>query len=200
MSHFDPSMIPANMWPAIDSQGHAPSEPQKTTEDNNEHEDDSPAPRPEGLEPVFAEDFDHIFMLDSVFDEARAYFAARRPEAACLLLGPKNHDLVTHMLTDEEGRATPVSFTLAAASLNRQVKPYLAAGCDIKGIWHLHPPGVTSLSYGDITYVRNLFLNSKNSSLDRFLMPITAGGRFYGFVVTRSEDELTIRRARPVLQ
>src|SRR5207244_1202951 len=99
----------------------------------------------------------------------------------------------------DDGIATPASFTLAAASLNRKVKPYLAAGIDIHGVWHLHPPGFTSLSFGDIEYVRKLFSNPKHRSLDRFVMPITAANRFYGFVITRDGKKLCIRNARLVL-
>jgi hypothetical protein len=151
------------------------------------------------LEALFRDDFDQICMTQAAYEEGRSFFASQQPEAACLLLGPTNADLITHIVIDDEGEATPVSFTLAAASLNRKVKPYLAAGLDIHGVWHLHPPGVTSLSFGDLEYARKLFANPKHQGLSRFVMPITASGHFYGFVLTRAGTVLGVRAARLVL-
>lgn len=151
------------------------------------------------LEPLFLDDLDRIVMCHSAYDEARAYFAEREPEAACLLLGPKRDAIVTHIIVDNEGKATPVSFTLAAASLNRKVRPYLAADMDVKGIWHAHPKGVRSLSHGDVAYAGRIFLNPKNRALDRFIMPITTDGRFHGFVLARSGTALCVRHAQLVL-
>src|SRR5438132_1068810 len=77
--------------------------------------------------------------------------------------------------------------------------PFLAAGLDIKGVWHLHPPGVTALSCGDIVYAARLFRNPKHAGLDSFAMPITADGHVHGFLVAREGDALRVRCARLVL-
>ena len=145
------------------------------------------------------EDLDSLVITQSAYSEAQAYFVSRAPEAACLLLGPRTEDLITHILVDDEGEATPASFTLAAESLNRKVKPYLAAGLNIQGIWHLHPPGYTSLSDGDLAYALKLFRNPKHGGLCRFALPITTSSHCYPFVLTRQGHLLAVRAARLIL-
>ena len=51
--------------------------------------------------------FAHILITQTAYQDVQAYFAGRQPEAACLLLGPKNDSIITHLLADEDGRATP---------------------------------------------------------------------------------------------
>lgn len=195
---FEHNHRPSSSDPFETVAASAPIEPEAAMRD--ESPDEAPLLRSDGfLEPAFLDDLDRIVMSHSAYEEACLYFAERDPEAACLLLGPKRDALITHIVVDEEGAATPMSFTLAAASLNRKVKPYLAAGIDIKGVWHLHPRGCRSLSHGDIAYAGKVFINPKNQALDRFVMPITADGRFHGYVLARDGAALCIRYAQLVL-
>jgi len=77
----------------------------------------------------------------------------------------------------------------------------LACGLDIKGVVHLHPPGVHSLSSGDLVYAHKIFANPKNRSLDRFLMPIVSDGIMFSYVLIRDggTGRLCVRSAHLVL-
>jgi proteasome lid subunit RPN8/RPN11 len=198
MLHFDPFDVSPRPQPnPTEPETNSPALPPPGTADGDDGE--GPVPFDGCLPATFLEGIDHLLMGQAAYREATAYFASRQPEAACLLLGPRTDEFVSHILIDDEGEATPASFTLAAASLNRKVKPYLAAGLNIKGIWHLHPSGVTSLSAGDVWYARKLFSNPKHRGLERFAMPVTSGGRCYGFMLTLVGGIIGVRTARIVL-
>lgn len=199
MHTFDPFGFPFDPWPAVDPPGPPMTPSVAPADDGGADQFDPQARGDDFLQPVRLTDLDCILLSQPAYDEGRAYFADKLPEAACLLLGPKKDTAITHILPDETGQATVVSFTLDAQTLNRRVKPFLAADLDIKGVWHLHPCGVTSLSGGDIAYAGKLFLNPKNAALDRLVMPLTVDGRFHGFVLTRSGGTLCVRRAQLVL-
>jgi proteasome lid subunit RPN8/RPN11 len=158
---------------------------------------DEPPRRLEALCVSFLDTPDVLLCSQAALEEVLQALRERPPEAAGLLLGPRNHELVTHFLPDEDGEATPASFTLAGRGLTLKLKPYLAAGLDCKGIAHSHPAGITCLSSGDLLYVQRVFQHPKNAALQRFCMPVVAGGRLYPYVVLRlPEGGLGVRPAR----
>jgi len=124
-----------------------------------------------------------IQMSHMSYDVMMDYLTAHRPERAVALLGPKDHDAVTHILIDEDGEATPASFTFGHVLVNEKMKIYVAAGLDVKGIAHSHPLGCTWPSGGDLKYVARCFASDKQGTLDRFLLPIVCGQRLYPYVV-----------------
>ena len=109
------------------------------------------------------------------------------PEKGGLLIGPKDHEAVTHFHLDDSGEATDASFTFDHAALNDALKGYVAAGLDCKGYVHVHPPGCDRPSYGDLAAVRALFAKQKNGGLHRFLLPIIASGQLHPFVIERQD-------------
>lgn len=151
------------------------------------------------LTPVVLPDADAILLSQAVYLEVLDEFDIHEPEAAGLLIGPKNHGIVTHFLLDDTGAATPVSFTLDHVQLNQKLKPFLACGLDVKGVVHLHPPGIHSLSFGDLVYARKVFGNPKNQNLDRFLMPLVVDRRMYGYVLIPDGAGLRVRPAKLLL-
>jgi hypothetical protein len=126
-------------------------------------------------------------MSSGSFFEMMAYLTSRPPELGLALLGPKNHDAVTHVLIDESGHATPVSFTLGHVLLNEQLRAYTAAGLDVKGIAHSHPRGCCWPSLGDLRYVAKCFAADRGQSLVTFLLPIVVGQRLYPYIVYRDD-------------
>ena len=149
--------------------------------------------------PVFFDELEEILIAQGTFEDILATLRARTPEAAILLLGPKNGVAITHILPDEAGIGTPASFTLDARGLTKKLKPYVALGLDCHGVAHSHPSGITRLSYGDLCYAQKIFLNPKNTALGRFIMPLVTDGRLYPYVVSREGGRLTVRPARVVL-
>jgi proteasome lid subunit RPN8/RPN11 len=124
------------------------------------------------------------------------YLLARRPEAAGLLLGPADDDLlVTHFVPDKTGHGTSASFELDAAELNKVLKRVKPAGLNCKGIAHTHPAGVPCPSQGDLNYLRRVFGLAKNSAAVQFFMPIICGGRVYGYVYAQE----CVQRAEIIL-
>jgi proteasome lid subunit RPN8/RPN11 len=125
-------------------------------------------------------------VAQSAFREIVEYFRSRQPEAAGILLGPVQDDvLVTHFIPDEEGDGTAVSFHLNAPSLNRVVKRVRPAGINVKGFIHSHPGGLTQPSSGDLAYMQRLFGLPANAEAQQCFLPIVCGGRVYAYVYAR---------------
>ncbi len=114
------------------------------------------------------------------------YLLTCEPEAAGLLVGPKNDDvLVTDFVPDLTGRGTPGSFELGTDALNDLLKRIKPAGINCKGIAHSHPAGIAAPSHGDLIYLRRIFGLPGNSAAVQFYMPIVCGGRLYPYVYTQ---------------
>lgn len=110
------------------------------------------------------------------------YLCDRDPEAAGILLGPVNDDvLITHFVPDATGKSTPASFALDGPELSRLLKRVKPAGIHCKGIAHTHPRGVTEPSTGDLRYLRGLFAKP-GADPSPFFMPIVCNGRLYPYV------------------
>ncbi|MBL9085160.1 MAG: Mov34/MPN/PAD-1 family protein [Planctomycetales bacterium] len=117
------------------------------------------------------------------FRQLLEFLLEREPEAAGLLLGPANDDLlVTHFVPDLTGRGTPASFELGTVELNEVLQWMKPAGINCKGIAHSHPAGFVSPSHGDLNYLRRVFGLPSNSAAGQFYMPIVSGGRLYPYV------------------
>ncbi len=113
-----------------------------------------------------------------------------RNEKAGMLLGPAaEDDLVTHYISDRNGRATPSSFTLDADGLNKVLRQYKQVGLTCKGVVPAHPPGVLKLSFGDLLYVAKLFANPKNKKASQVLLPIICNGRFYPYLIDANRPQ-----------
>lgn len=125
-------------------------------------------------------------ITQSAHREMLDYLLSRRPEAAGILLGPVQDDLlVTHFLPDEEGTGTSVSFHINAPGINRILKRVRPAGLNGKGLAHTHPPGIPQPSYGDLTYLRQLFGLPGNAAAQQCFMPIVCDRRVYPYVYAR---------------
>jgi proteasome lid subunit RPN8/RPN11 len=142
--------------------------------------DDDPLPR-EGT-PIFSR-IPVMQLSHTAYDQMLDYLTDHPPERAVALIGPKDHDAVTHVLIDESGDSTPASFTLGHVLLNEKLKTFVAAGLDVKGIAHSHPLACCWPSQGDLRYVAKCFENDKQGLLDRFLLPIVCGQRLYPYLV-----------------
>lgn len=120
------------------------------------------------------------------------YHTVRDPEVGGMLLGPTSDDLVTHFVPDETGRATPTSFTLDADRMNGILARHRRCGMNAKGLVHLHPPGITWPSCGDVQYVAKSFANPRNKDAVQFLLPIVCEGRLYPYVLVRGDDMIHV--------
>ena len=122
-------------------------------------------------------------MTQSAYCDALTHMLAIEPEAAGILLGPAQDDLlVTHFIPDLEGNANPASFRLHAASLNKTLKRVKPAGLNCKGIVHSHPSGICQPSLGDVAYLKDVFKLAANVRATQFFMPIVCDGRMFPYV------------------
>lgn len=128
------------------------------------------------------DDLPTILMTQGAFLSGMKFLGERAPEAAGVLLGPKDARLVTQFVPDDTGSSTRESFTFDHVRLNEILRQHAALGVDAKGFWHSHPPGHTSLSDGDLAYVRKVFLNPKNDVAEVF-MPLFVDGTAHPFIV-----------------
>ena len=147
-----------------------------------------PAARPACLPPMV--------ITQAVYAQATADLDSCEPEAAGILLGPQNAEpLATHWVLDRSGRSTGVSFTLNVESLNEVLRHHRQCDLTCVGIIHSHPRGMTTPSLGDLAYLEELFFGRANEELDRFLFPIFCDGRFYPYIVWRSDGRLVVTPA-----
>ncbi len=137
-------------------------------------------------------------MTQAAYRAVMAHLTSVAPEAGGMLLGPKGSSLVTHYVPDHKGRATPVSFTVDAKSLNVVLKQYLECDLDAKGLVHSHPAGCNHPSAGDHRYVRRAFANDKNQGLTEFYLPIVCGSELFPYLISISDLD-TIQTADLVL-
>lgn len=123
-------------------------------------------------------------MTHGVYEHVLRELGSRRPEAAGLLLGPRQDEpLATHFVLDTSGLATPMSFTLDAEFLNEVLERFRQCDMTCVGIVHSHPGGFNTPSHGDREYLLNLFGRSANQGLEVLLFPIFAGGRLHPYLV-----------------
>lgn len=122
-------------------------------------------------------------MMQSAYAAVMDHLTGIEPEAGGMLLGPKGSSVITHYVPDLKGKATPVSFTVDAASLNRILKKHVECGLDAKGMVHSHPRGCNFPSHGDLQYVRRAFANEKNHDLSEFFLPIVSGRELFAYVI-----------------
>lgn len=139
-----------------------------------------------------------MMIAQNAFMRGRVDLMDREEEAAGLLLGPQDDDLITHYIPNAGRSATRTSVTLDAEHCNEVIGDYLQLGMDLKGIWHLHPSGVSSLSMPDLDYVASLFEREKNGAATKFYMPILCDGRTYPYVLSR-HDPYDVQPAAVVL-
>ncbi len=128
-----------------------------------------------------------MMITQSAYWQGSEDLSSREEEAAGLLLGPKEDDLITHYVPNAGRSATRTSVTLDAERCNAVLAEYVPLGLDLKGIWHIHPSGITSLSLPDLDYVASLFDREKNAAATKFYMPIQCDGLTYPFVLSRHD-------------
>lgn len=123
-------------------------------------------------------------IASTVYMQLMSHLTTRPPEAGGVLVGPRDHDAVTHYLPDETGDGTPVSFTFDHIRLNQLLARLEAARLDAKGVVHSHPLGCPMPSRGDLSYVARCFALAEATTLPRFLLPIVCGQLIYPYIVT----------------
>ena len=126
-------------------------------------------------------------MLQSPYLSILQHLSSVAPEAGGALFGPKGENVVTHYVPDRLGKATAISFTLHAPSLNAILKQFLAVDMNCKGLVHSHPAGMACPSSGDLAYVRRCLSSKKNQAATEFLLPIFCDGQFHPFLILASD-------------
>lgn len=125
-------------------------------------------------------------MTQSAFREKMAYLTSQPPEAAGILIGPIQEDLlITHFLPDSGGKGTSASFEINASGLNQLLREIKPAGLTCQGIVHSHPHGMHQPSSGDLQYFRRLFARPANADTGHLFVPIVCSGRFFPYVFAR---------------
>lgn len=130
------------------------------------------------------EEVARFFMPRAVYEEVIEVLGSVPPEACGMLLGPKRHgSLITHFVRDESGASSPTMFRIDGERMTEALRPFVAAGLDVKGICHSHPSGCYRPSDGDLTYLKKLFSNRKNASAHAaaFYFPIISDGQVFHF-------------------
>lgn len=148
------------------------------------------------------EEIARFFMPRAVYEEVIEILGSVPPEACGMLLGPKRHgSLITHFVRDESGASSPTMFRIDGERMTEALKPYLAAGLDVKGICHSHPSGCYRPSDGDLTYLRKLFANHKNASAHAaaFYFPIISDGQVFHFAYDSAAGKRGLRPAKLAL-
>jgi len=173
-------LVPLDDGPPIRREPFCPDDP--FTEEDDHAEDGSP---------IF-ERLAVLQMSGPSYFTMMQYLTTNPYERAVALIGPKDHDVVTHVLIDESGDASSSSFTLGHVLLNDRLKTYVAAGLDAKGIAHSHPPGCNWPSLGDLTYVAKCFATDRQGMLTQFLLPIVVGNRLFPYVVLRGDPRIPV--------
>lgn len=178
------------VWPPQDdpSPEHESQEPDRSDDDTppDADEDDGEQTPDEPVDDDEPMALWGLKITQAAFQETMHYLLSRPPEAAGILLGPANEDvLATHFIPDTTGRATSVSFALDAKALNRTLKRHKPVGLNCKGIVHSHPPGLPQPSSGDVTYFRRLFAMPANSFAGPLFVPIVCRGRLFNFAFAR---------------
>ena len=126
-----------------------------------------------------------MIMTRATHEEILVALGSRPPESGGILLGPRNHSMVTHFLFDQSAKVTASSYTPDRERLNTYLKGAREFGLDMKGIVHSHPAGVPYPSPPDLEHVLNTFSNPRNSAVSEYLLPIVCEGKFYPYVFTR---------------
>jgi proteasome lid subunit RPN8/RPN11 len=193
VAHLDPSFFPADDDPCEENE---PAVPARRRSEPEMPEDAGPPPPP--APPADDEPLPlwGMKITQPAYRGTLTYLLGRPPEAAGILLGPADDDvLVTHFVPDESGRGTAVSFELNAAHLNRVLKRVRPAGLDCKGLVHSHPAGIPHPSSGDVAYFRKLFAVPANRTARHVFVPIVCGGRLFNFAFAHGDvfpAELTL--------
>ncbi len=143
-----------------------------------------------------------FLMPRAVYEDLLNFLGSVPPEACGMLLGPASHcSLITHFVPDESGVSSPTTFHIDGVRMTEVLKPYIAAGLDVKGICHSHPSGYYHPSSGDLTYLKRLFSNRKNASsrTSLFYFPIVSDGQIFHFAYDRSAGGDGLRSAKLAL-
>lgn len=144
------------------------------------------------VDPDFLEDCPPLLMATTAWQTMMADLTTRPPEAGGVLIGPVDHDAVTHYVPDSTGRATSASFTFDHMRINEMLRHYVPLGLDAKGVAHSHPYGCFALSGGDLQFVSDCFAKAPQLEFDRFYMPIVVGKRVFPYIVYRRESPVAV--------
>lgn len=119
--------------------------------------------------------------------------AYRGREEGGLLIGPKDSDVVTGFVFDDDARRTATTYTLGAAALNSRLLECLRLGYDAKGVVHSHPDGAYLPSAPDLAYVTKALSNPKNAGCHEYLLPIVCSGQLFPYAIRRDQPDVVLR-------
>ena len=132
-----------------------------------------------------------IRMLQTVYQNVMEQLIWNGTELGGMLIGPCGTDLITHYLPDEDAEVTAGTYTINHRYVNHMLRSlYGRVDCDLKGIVHMHPPGICHPSGPDIEYLTSLFSKPENADASLFSFPIVCGGQFYPYVFRNGQDLL----------
>lgn len=139
-------------------------------------------------------------MTQGAYHQMMAALAERPPEAAGILLGPKDDEpLATHFVLDASGVATTVSFQLDVEHLNEILCQCRQFDLTCVGIVHSHPTGICGPSHGDLIYVERVLGHEANGNAGVFLFPIFCDGRLHPYILCRTDSLPQVAPAALVL-
>lgn len=141
---------------------------------------------------TFLAEYPPLLMATTAYFAMMADLISRPVEAGGVLIGPIDHDSVTHYVPDATGRATTASFTFDHEQINELLRRYVPLGLDVKGVGHSHPAGCLAPSSGDLQFVCDCFTKASPSECDRFYLPIVVGKRLFPYVVYRGDAPVTV--------
>jgi proteasome lid subunit RPN8/RPN11 len=122
-------------------------------------------------------------ITQGAFLEAMSYLGGRAPEAAGILLGPRNDEpLVTRFVPDLIGQGNPVAFELHGPFLNHVLQDLKPQGLTVLGVIHSHPNHFSRPSSGDLEYFQRLFARPANARATHLFVPIVCDRQLYPYV------------------
>jgi proteasome lid subunit RPN8/RPN11 len=128
-------------------------------------------------------------MTQGAYRQTMAALGSRSPEAAGILLGPKEDEpFATHFVLDTCGIATSVSFRLDVEHLNKVLARFRQCDLTCVGIVHSHPTGIQAPSHGDLEYVERVLGHEDNDETSVFLFPIFCDGRLHPYILCRTKS------------
>lgn len=145
-----------------------------------------------------------LFSAESVGLIYADCFSSGNVETGGVLIRPKNQKLVvTDIITStdfaERSQYTYYQSEEDVEAMNSQLRQFQQRGYDFSGYYHLHPPGMSQLSHGDMQTAIEI-LKSPSYKLNNFLLMsiVTAiKGQFpiyvYG-VALKNENQLAIKK------
>jgi proteasome lid subunit RPN8/RPN11 len=148
---------------------------------------------------ITSTDLDHLLITQSVLDAIHSTIGALPAEQGGLLGGRYEDGIVTDFEFDSTAVRSSGTYSPNTQVLNELLEnEWNPRGIRLLGFIHSHPPGMASLSPGDLSYAQKILDHIPD--LERLLLPLVLpsssakGPKIVPFAVTRSEEGVDVKK------